>query len=161
MASVSITVNAGCFNDPVERPGMAHFLEHMIFMGSEKYPDENEFNKLISSNGGYSNAYTENEYTNYQFKINYDKLQLALDMKANLLHKPLLKKEAMMREINAVDSEFEGNFPLDSVRAELILAESIEDKTHPCSKFGWGNKKSLMENGEDGLWEDLKSFFDK
>jgi insulysin len=65
MASISIAVNAGCFNDPKERPGMAHFLEHMIFMGSEKYPDENEFNKLISSNGGYSNAYTENEYTNY------------------------------------------------------------------------------------------------
>jgi nardilysin len=82
-------------------------------------------------------------------------------MKANLLHKPLLKKEAMMREIQAVDSEFEGNFPFDSVRAELILAESVTDRTHPCAKFGWGNKKSLMENGEDGLWEDLKTFFEK
>ena len=65
VASVSITVNAGCFNDPKDRPGLAHFLEHMIFMGSEKYPDENEFNKLLTSNGGYSNAYTENEFTNY------------------------------------------------------------------------------------------------
>lgn len=66
-----------------------------------------------------------------------------------------------MREIQAVDSEFEGNFPFDSVRAELILAESVTDRTHPCAKFGWGNKKSLMENGEDGLWKDLKNFFEK
>ena len=74
MASVSITVNAGSFNDPRHRQGLAHFLEHMIFMGSKKYPDEVEFGNLIAENGGYSNAYTEYEYTNYQFKINYDKL---------------------------------------------------------------------------------------
>lgn len=85
VAAVSITVNAGSFNDPKDRPGLAHFLEHMIFMGSEKYPDENEFSRLLSQNGGYSNAYTENELTNYQFKVNYDKLEIALDMKANLL----------------------------------------------------------------------------
>ena len=74
MVSCSIVVGVGSFNDPPHRPGMAHFLEHMIFMGSEKYPDETSFGNLISSNGGYSNAFTECEYTNYQFKINYDKL---------------------------------------------------------------------------------------
>lgn len=58
-------MNVGSFNDPRHRQGMAHFLEHMIFMGSRKYPNENEFNQLISENGGYSNAYTENEFTNY------------------------------------------------------------------------------------------------
>ena len=46
-------------------------------------------------------------------------------MKANLLFKPLLKRDAMLREIQAVDSEFEGNFSMDSVRAELILSEII------------------------------------
>ena len=65
MASVSISVNAGSFNDPKDRQGLAHFLEHMIFMGSKKYPDENGFGTLISSNGGYTNAFTENEFTNY------------------------------------------------------------------------------------------------
>jgi nardilysin len=161
MASVSIAINAGSFNDPANRPGLAHFLEHMIFMGSEKYPDENAFNSLISSNGGYSNAYTENEVTNYQFKINHNELKLALDMKAHLLCKPLLKKDAMLREIQAVDSEFEGNFSYDNVRAELILSESIQDKKHPCAQFGWGNLTSLTASGkDDSLWNDLKSFYD-
>lgn len=65
-----------------------------------------------------------------------------------------------MREIQAVDSEFEGNFSYDNVRAELILAESITDRNHPCASFGWGNKKSLVEKGEDTLLKDLRSFFD-
>jgi len=67
MSYCSITVNAGSFNDPPERQGLAHFLEHMIFMGSDKYPDESEYSKHISSHGGYENAYTENEHTNYYF----------------------------------------------------------------------------------------------
>ena len=99
MASVSISVNAGSFNDPPNRQGLAHFLEHMIFMGSKKYPNETEFGNLIASNGGYSNAFTEYELTNYQFKINYNQLKVALDMKANLLFEPLLKGDAQEREI--------------------------------------------------------------
>ena len=79
-------------------------------------------------------------------------------MQANLLAFPLLKKDAMDREIQAVNDEFEGNFPYDSVRSELLLNENVTDKTHPCSKFGWGNLFSLTKGGKDTLWEDLKSF---
>ena len=123
MVSVSLSVNVGSFNNPPDRQGLAHFLEHMIFMGSEKYPNENAFFELISASGGYANAYTSQEVTNYQFKINYNQLELALDIKANLLSSPLLKKGASEREIKAVDSEFERKFPSDAVRARLILAE--------------------------------------
>jgi insulysin len=58
MVSVSLSVNVGSFNNPPDRQGLAHFLEHMIFMGSEKYPNENAFFELISASGGYANAYT-------------------------------------------------------------------------------------------------------
>lgn len=66
---LSLCVGVGSFNEDRVRGGMAHFLEHMIFMGSKKYPDENLFSKLITQNGGYTNAYTEWEYTNFYFKI--------------------------------------------------------------------------------------------
>jgi secreted Zn-dependent insulinase-like peptidase len=69
MASMSLSVNVGCLNDPLTRQGMAHFLEHMIFMGSTKYPDEHAFSNLINAHGGYSNAYTDNELTNYHFRV--------------------------------------------------------------------------------------------
>ena len=74
MAYCSIVVGAGSFSDLKERPGIAHYLEHMIFMGSEKYPDEDAFSKHLSANGGDSNAYTEDELTNYHFSIKYDGL---------------------------------------------------------------------------------------
>jgi len=80
MAYVSIAVNAGSFNDPPQRQGLAHFLEHMIFMGSQKYPGENDFNDHIAAHGGYCNAYTEFEYTNYQFKVSYEGLQKGLEL---------------------------------------------------------------------------------
>jgi nardilysin len=38
----------GSFSDPKNIPGMAHFLEHMVFMGSEKFPQENDFDSFIS-----------------------------------------------------------------------------------------------------------------
>ena len=78
--AVSVAVNAGSFNDPSHRQGLAHFLEHMIFMGSEKYPDENAFSNFISAKGGESNAYTMSEYTNYHFKVNYENIEKALDL---------------------------------------------------------------------------------
>ena len=56
MAYCSLAINVGSFNDPPHRQGMAHFMEHMIFMGSEKYPDEDSYANHISENGGDSNA---------------------------------------------------------------------------------------------------------
>ena len=49
--------------------GLAHYLEHMLFMGSTKYPDENEYDSFISQRGGSSNAFTECEYTLYYFDV--------------------------------------------------------------------------------------------
>ena len=85
-------------------------------MGSSRYPEENLFSTHISSHGGYTNAYTELEYTNYYFKVNYQGLFRALDIFMWLLKDPLLKKDALEREIKSIESEFEGNYPYDSSR---------------------------------------------
>ena len=103
MAYCAVVLNVGSFNDLPNRPGIAHFTEHMIFMGSGKYPNENAFSEHLSQNGGDSNAFTENELTNYHFSIKFEGLQKALDMQANLLADPLFKKDSMCREIQAVD----------------------------------------------------------
>ena len=89
---VSLAVNVGSFNDPPDRPGMAHLLEHMIFMGSEKYPEPDGYSNHISESGGFTNAYTQLEWTNYHFDINYSGLEDALDMMANNFYSPLLSK---------------------------------------------------------------------
>ena len=55
-AAASVDVNAGSNSDPQAFPGLAHFLEHMLFLGTEKFPEAGEYQSYISSHGGSHNA---------------------------------------------------------------------------------------------------------
>ena len=54
-----MVVGIGSLSDPAAMPGLSHYLEHMLFMGSERFPDENDYDSFLSKSGGASNAYTE------------------------------------------------------------------------------------------------------
>jgi insulysin len=103
-AGASMDVHVGSFFDPEEVPGLAHFLEHMLFLGTEKYPNESEYGDFINEHGGQSNAFTAAEDTNYYFEINANKLEGALDRFAQFFVTPLFTETATEREMNAVDS---------------------------------------------------------
>ena len=51
-SAASLDIRVGSFADPTELPGLAHFLEHMLFLGTQKYPDENEFGEFLSQHNG-------------------------------------------------------------------------------------------------------------
>ncbi|KAG9333933.1 hypothetical protein JZ751_009396 [Albula glossodonta] len=51
-AAAALCIGVGSFSDPGDLPGLAHFLEHMVFMGSEKYPAENGFDAFLKKHGG-------------------------------------------------------------------------------------------------------------
>jgi len=57
-AAAAMVVGVGSWADPPETQGCAHFLEHLLFLGSEKYPDENAYDAFLSKHGGSSNAKT-------------------------------------------------------------------------------------------------------
>ena len=78
-SAASLDVNVGAALDPKPLYGTAHFLEHMLFMGTEKYPDENDYDEFISNNGGYNNAWTSLTNTNYQFEVGNEGFEGALD----------------------------------------------------------------------------------
>jgi len=86
--------------------GLAHFLEHMLFMGSEKYPKENEFDAYLSKFGGENNAYTDSERTVYHFTCPQEALNKSLDIFAQFFINPLLLPEAGDRELKSIESEF-------------------------------------------------------
>ena len=68
-------VNVGHASDPADLPGLAHFLEHMLFLGTEKYPEEGHYNQFLQERGGNSNAYTDFEHTNFFFDVLHPHLE--------------------------------------------------------------------------------------
>ncbi|CAG2173523.1 unnamed protein product, partial [Oppiella nova] len=143
-SAAALDVAVGAMSDPREVQGLAHFLEHMLFLGTGKYPVENDYKKYISSNGGASNAYTSPNNTNYHFDISTDFLAGALDRFAQFFIEPLFTESATEREMNAVHSEYERNIPMDSRRLSH-LQRSLSDPTHDYSKFSTGNMETLKE----------------
>ncbi|CAF3973712.1 unnamed protein product [Adineta steineri] len=141
-AAAALDVSIGNLADPRDVPGIAHFLEHMLFMGSSKYPGENEYSKLIEGNGGRSNAYTTSDRTNYHFDINPSLLPEALDVFAQFFISPLFSASSIDRELEAVNSEYEKNLSKDGWRVSQ-LEKSTSDPQHPYSRFGSGNSESL------------------
>lgn len=124
----------------------------MLFLGTKKYPNENEYTSFLSANGGSSNAATYADNTKYYFEVMPDKLSDALDRFAHFFIDPLFTETATDREINAVDSEHEKNLTTDVWRIRQVNKE-LADPKHPYYKFGTGSKQTLSvipkENGID------------
>nr|KAF7408943.1 hypothetical protein H0235_013795 [Vespula pensylvanica] len=158
MAACGLCVGVGSFSDPPEIPGMAHFLEHMVFMGSEKYPQENDFDAFITKRGGSDNASTECEQTTFYFEVQEKYLLASLDRFAQFFIKPLMKQGAITREREAVESEFQMALPSDLYRKEQLFC-SFARPDHPARKFTWGNLITLRDNvTDDKLYEELHKF---
>eukprot|EP01006_Ploeotia_vitrea_P044505 TRINITY_DN66835_c8_g9_i1.p1 TRINITY_DN66835_c8_g9~~TRINITY_DN66835_c8_g9_i1.p1 ORF type:complete len:1085 (-),score=521.06 TRINITY_DN66835_c8_g9_i1:2330-5323(-) len=142
-SAAAMDVHVGHFSDPDDLPGLAHFCEHMLFLGTEKYPDENSYSKFLSEHGGHSNAYTSMENTNYYFDVTHPFLEEALDRFSQFFVAPLFTESATDREMNAVHNENSKNLQNDSWRL-FQLSKSVARKDHPFSKFGTGNLETLM-----------------
>lgn len=141
-SAAAMDINIGSMSDPWELPGLAHFCEHMLFLGTKKYEQENEYNKFLNENGGSSNAYTSGEHTNFYFDVAPDNLAGALDRFAQFFLGPLFTPSATEREINAVNSENDKNLQSDPWRLHQ-LDRSLAKPDHDYIKFGTGNKDSL------------------
>nr|XP_033337586.1 nardilysin-like isoform X2 [Megalopta genalis] len=158
LAACGLSVGVGSFSDPPEIPGLAHFLEHMVFMGSKKYPQENDFDAFIEKRGGSDNASTDCELTTFYFAIQEKHLLSALDRFAQFFIEPLMKKDAINRERETVESEFQMALPSDVCRTEQMFC-SFAKPGHPATKFMWGNLITLRDNVDDEkLYEELHKF---
>ncbi|KAF8397117.1 hypothetical protein HHK36_016024 [Tetracentron sinense] len=149
-AAAAMCVGIGSFSDPFEAQGLTHFLEHMLFMGSTEFPDENEYDSYLSKHGGSSNAYTETEHTCYHFEVNREFLKGALKRFSQFFISPLVKSEAMEREVLAVDSEFNQVLQNDACRLQQLQCHTAAPG-HLFNRFFWGNKKSLADAMEKGI----------
>jgi insulysin len=162
-SSAAMDIRVGHLSDPIEFQGLAHFCEHLLFMGTEKYPKENEYSEYLAKYSGSSNAYTGMDNTNYFFDVYHEHLEGALDRFAQFFLKPLFSDSCTEREVRAVDSEHKKNLQSDSWRA-FQLEKSLCDPSHPYSHFGTGNAKTLWDVPREkgyNLRDELIKFHDK
>ncbi len=143
-ASASLSVRVGSFDDPTNIPGLAHFCEHLLFMGTKKYPTEDEYSHYLSNHNGSSNAFTSTDETNYYFEVGKDHLEGALDRFSQFFVNPLFLDTCQGRELQAIESENNKNLKSDYWRL-YQLQKALCNPLHPFSKFTTGNQKSLEE----------------
>tara|TARA_Y100000389_G_scaffold45724_2_gene40593 strand:- start:4244 stop:7045 length:2802 start_codon:yes stop_codon:yes gene_type:complete len=155
-AAMSVNVQVGSYNDPDDLPGLAHFLEHMLFMGTKDYPEEDAYEKMLEENNGRYNAYTDAMRTVYFFDIQYDALKKILPLFSGFFTSPLLAASAVDREMNAVHSEHEKNLQSDGWRVSQLQAHLANSK-HPYSKFGTGDRTTL---DKPGIVDRLRQFYE-
>ncbi|MCB1107420.1 MAG: insulinase family protein, partial [Chlamydiia bacterium] len=141
-SAAALSMEAGSWNDDPRYAGIAHFLEHLLFMGSEAYPEENAYDKQIWDNGGTLNAYTASDRTVYIFSINHSAFPTALDMFGHMFSDPLFNPSGIGRELHAVDQEHDKNIESDGHRIWMVLKET-GNPHHPNALFGTGNAETL------------------
>ena len=130
----------------------------MLFLGTEKYPDENEYESFLSKYGGFSNAYTDMEDTNYYFSLTTttsknddtchatsEALEGSLDRLAQFFIAPTFESSMVDREVKAIDSEWRNSRTSDNWRNYQLLKACANQK-HPFANFGCGNFLTLTSN---------------
>lgn len=168
--SASVTVPVGSTSAPLGKDGLAHFCEHMLFMGTGKYKEEDGFNKFLAKRGGSSNAFTESESTTYYFNQQLGKRGLnmggdweGLDRFLDFFSSPLFSLSSVSREVNAVDSEHSKNLQSDVFRVYEIEKRRATGG-HPYSRFWTGDKTTLLpkdhQEGREELRNALVDLFD-
>jgi protease III len=87
-AAAALALPVGSLDNPDSQPGLAHYLEHMLFLGSESYPGPEEYQSFITRNGGQTNAATGYTSTTYMMEVDPPAFAEALRRMADTLARP-------------------------------------------------------------------------
>jgi len=158
-SAASLSVGVGLLNDPMSQQGMAHYLEHMLFLGTDRYPDTAGYSDFMSKNGGASNAYTWLEITNYMFEINNAAYDEALDRFSDFFKTPKLYPEYVEKEKNAVNAEWSMRREMDFF-GQFKLNRSMMGE-HPANRFLIGNLETLSDKPESKLHPQTVAFYEQ
>lgn len=157
-AAAAVDVATGSGDDPQQRPGLAHFLEHMLFLGTKKFPNPGEYQAFISAHGGSHNAFTSLEHTNYFFDIDPLQLKPALERFSQFFVAPLFNEKYVDREKNAVNAEYKARIN-DDMRRTYDVYRELYAKENPAAKFSVGSLETLADTQKDKVRDDLLNFY--
>lgn len=141
-ASARMGVRVGYFKDPDSLPGLTHYLEHLLFINTEKYPELDGFSKHVALHNGYTNAYTSDTETVYEFNSDPSSFEEALSMFSEFFKFPLFDETYTDKELMSVENEFNLRKNSRYYRYYHVIFE-ISDKRSLSSRFFIGNLETL------------------
>jgi zinc protease len=152
VAVVDVWVRAGAIVEPEQWSGMAHFLEHMIFKGTEQLPT-GMFDSVIESRGGVSNAATSHDYAHFFITTAAQYLEDTLPALADLLLHPTIPDDEFSRERDVVLEEIRSCYDNPDWLGFQALTESVY-QYHPYGRPILGTELQLKERSP----QEMRSF---
>ncbi|WP_016856348.1 insulinase family protein [Halomonas smyrnensis] len=161
-AAASLNVDVGSAQDPDDLAGLAHYLEHMLFLGTEAYPEADAYQSYLSRHGGQHNAYTASQDTNYFFSVDPEALDGTLDRFSHFFVDPLFNADRLASERQVVHSEYQARKRNAGRRHASVLAALLNPE-HPTTRFSVGSNETLAERpeGEPPLRQRVIDFYQR
>ncbi|MFV0455016.1 MAG: pyrroloquinoline quinone biosynthesis protein PqqF [Pseudomonas sp.] len=147
-AAALIRVHAGAHDAPAAYPGLAHFLEHLLFLGSDHYPPEQGLMPFIQGCGGQLNASTRERHTDFFFQLPAELLEQGLLRLLDMLAHPLLDPVAQLREREVLQAEYLARAQDSETLCDAALG-ALLDVEHPFAGFHAGNRDSLPVESDE------------
>jgi coenzyme PQQ biosynthesis probable peptidase PqqF len=142
LCAVLVEVRGGSHDEPDDYPGLAHFLEHSVFLGSREYPPEQGLIPFVQGLGGRVNASTRPRSTRFFCEIPAAHFEQALARLLDMLANPLLETAALWREREVLQAEFSARARDCRTLCDAALAWALA-AGHPLADFHAGNAASL------------------
>ncbi|MCE0489711.1 pitrilysin [Pantoea sp. Mb-10] len=156
----ALTLPIGSLDDPNAQLGLAHYTEHMVLMGSQRYPQPDNLAEFLKKHGGSHNASTASYRTAFYLEVANDALLPAVDRLADAIAHPLLDPVNADRERHAVNAELTMARSRDGLRMAQVGAETL-NPAHPASRYSGGNLETLSDKPESNLHQALVQFYQR
>lgn len=143
IVTIDTWIKTGSINENDKNNGVAHFLEHLFFKGTTKYPT-GEFDKILEAKGAITNAATSKDFTHYYITLPSNYFQKAMELHADMLLNPQIPRKELEKERKVVIEEISKTLdnPENRLYENMIQAFYVN---HPYKRKVIG-KKEIIEN---------------
>ncbi|MDX9797559.1 MAG: pitrilysin family protein [Bacteroidales bacterium] len=155
LVSVNMLYGVGAKDESPERTGFAHLFEHLMFGGSKNFP---EFDKVVEENAGESNAFTNNDYTNYYITLPSTNLEMALRLESDRMNNLLISQKSLDVQKNVVIEEYKQRYLNQPYGDVWMLIRALSYKVHP---YRWSTIGKDISHIEKTDLEYVKNFYSK
>ncbi len=145
-----VAFDAGARTEQVEENGMAHFLEHLVFKGGEKYPTYKDVNETAERLGGVLNAYTSHDLVAFHITVRAEAAPEAIDLLCDFVGRPKLDAQELDRERGVVIQEINRAHDQPSTVAEYLIDRAAFGE-HPLGRTVLGPEENLRSFTREGI----------